>query len=127
MRQHVRIADTADDGLSEDTSPTSTYSSSIVSPPGHISFSEERHPHRSKSLDPRFLSKTIPVPEENKNRQRTLVLCFDGTGDCFDADNSNIVRFVSLLKKDDQKEQLVYYQVRMDILEVLIVHEQFTI
>ncbi|RDX42988.1 hypothetical protein OH76DRAFT_1361801 [Lentinus brumalis] len=41
---------------------------------------------------------------------RTLVLCFDGTGDQFDADNSNIVTFFSLLKKDDRDEQMVYYQ-----------------
>ncbi|KAI0800507.1 hypothetical protein C8Q74DRAFT_418441 [Fomes fomentarius] len=41
---------------------------------------------------------------------RTLVLCFDGTGDQFDADNSNVVTFFSLLKKDDRNEQMVYYQ-----------------
>ncbi|KIM49864.1 hypothetical protein M413DRAFT_438988 [Hebeloma cylindrosporum] len=41
---------------------------------------------------------------------RTLVLCFDGTGDQFDADNSNIVEFFSMLKKDDPGKQLVYYQ-----------------
>ncbi|KAK7695136.1 hypothetical protein QCA50_002326 [Cerrena zonata] len=41
---------------------------------------------------------------------RTLVLCFDGTGDQFDADNSNVVLFFSMLKKDDRREQLVYYQ-----------------
>jgi len=31
--------------------------------------------------------------------QRTLVVCLDGTGDRFDADNSNVVHFVSCLKK----------------------------
>ncbi|KAI0319543.1 hypothetical protein OF83DRAFT_1170095, partial [Amylostereum chailletii] len=41
---------------------------------------------------------------------RTLVLCFDGTGDSFDADNSNIVHFFSMLKKDDPSQQMVYYQ-----------------
>jgi len=41
---------------------------------------------------------------------RTLVLCFDGTGDQFDADNSNIVELFSMLKKDDKSQQLVYYQ-----------------
>ncbi|KAI9449825.1 hypothetical protein BJY52DRAFT_1126411 [Lactarius psammicola] len=41
---------------------------------------------------------------------RTLVLCFDGTGDRFDADNTNIVQFSSFLKKDDKKQQMVYYQ-----------------
>ncbi|KAJ3488331.1 hypothetical protein NLI96_g2925 [Meripilus lineatus] len=41
---------------------------------------------------------------------RTLVLCFDGTGDQFDNDNSNVVLFFSMLKKDDRKQQMVYYQ-----------------
>ncbi|KAF9076955.1 hypothetical protein BDP27DRAFT_1414085 [Rhodocollybia butyracea] len=37
---------------------------------------------------------------------RTLVLCFDGTGDQFDADNSNIVQLFRALKKDDNEQQL---------------------
>ncbi|KAL1951078.1 hypothetical protein VTO73DRAFT_227 [Trametes versicolor] len=41
---------------------------------------------------------------------RTLVLCFDGTGDQFNTDNSNVVAFFSMLKKDDRNEQMVYYQ-----------------
>ncbi|KAI0673864.1 hypothetical protein C8Q78DRAFT_656594 [Trametes maxima] len=41
---------------------------------------------------------------------RTLVLCFDGTGDQFSTDNSNVIKFFSLLKKDDRNEQMVYYQ-----------------
>lgn len=41
---------------------------------------------------------------------RTLVLCFDGTGDQFDSDNSNIVEFFTMLKKDDRDKQMVYYQ-----------------
>ncbi|KAF9461946.1 hypothetical protein BDZ94DRAFT_1166859 [Collybia nuda] len=44
------------------------------------------------------------------HKRRTLVLCFDGTGDQFDEDNSNVVNFFSTLKKDDSKKQLVYYQ-----------------
>lgn len=46
------------------------------------------------------------------HRHRTLIVCFDGTGDQFDNDNSNVVNFVSLLKKDDKDKQLIYYQVR---------------
>ncbi|KAF8644105.1 hypothetical protein AX16_008690 [Volvariella volvacea WC 439] len=42
--------------------------------------------------------------------KRTLVLCFDGTGDQFDADNSNIVELFGALKKDDPDKQMVYYQ-----------------
>ncbi|KAJ7621997.1 hypothetical protein DFH06DRAFT_1009614 [Mycena polygramma] len=41
---------------------------------------------------------------------RTLVLCFDGTGDQFDLDNSNIVQFFSMLPKGDRTKQMVYYQ-----------------
>ncbi|OJA19273.1 hypothetical protein AZE42_04491 [Rhizopogon vesiculosus] len=41
---------------------------------------------------------------------RTLVLCFDGTGDQFDSDNSNIVQLFSMLVKDDPNQQMVYYQ-----------------
>ncbi|KAK7036089.1 DUF2235 domain-containing protein [Favolaschia claudopus] len=41
---------------------------------------------------------------------RTLVVCFDGTGDQFDNDNSNIVRFFSMLSKGDRTRQMVYYQ-----------------
>ncbi|KAJ7483420.1 hypothetical protein FB451DRAFT_1393527 [Mycena latifolia] len=49
----------------------------------------------------------IPPPA---NEHRCLILCFDGTGDQFDADNSNIVQLVSALKKDDRTKQMVYYQ-----------------
>jgi uncharacterized protein (DUF2235 family) len=41
---------------------------------------------------------------------RTLVLCFDGTGDQFDSDNSNIVMLFSMLLKGDRSKQMVYYQ-----------------
>lgn len=67
------------------------------------------HPERSAvSLNRRICPPVIPPTHTN----RTLVLCFDGTGDQFDADNSNIVKLVSLLKKDDSSKQMVYYQVR---------------
>ena len=74
------------------------------------------------------------IPPSHPDLARTLVLCFDGTGDQFDADvcvhifyswwpfhrtslfsvsqNSNIVQFFSMLKKDDKSQQMVYYQVR---------------
>ena len=38
------------------------------------------------------------------------VMCFDGTGDAFDGDNSNVVQLFSMLKKGDKNQQLVYYQ-----------------
>jgi uncharacterized protein (DUF2235 family) len=55
---------------------------------------------------PHIVLDTIPP----QNVHRTLVLCFDGTGDQFDSDNSNIVELFSMLKKDDPDKQLVYYQ-----------------
>ncbi|KAL0577270.1 hypothetical protein V5O48_004727 [Marasmius crinis-equi] len=48
------------------------------------------------------------IPPEHP--YRTLVLCFDGTGDQFDSDNSNIVELFTMLKKDDRSKQMVYYQ-----------------
>ncbi|KAF8066478.1 hypothetical protein FPV67DRAFT_1494951 [Lyophyllum atratum] len=56
---------------------------------------------------PKSIPSTLPTEE---SPSRNLVLCFDGTGDQFDADNSNIVEFFTMLKKDDMEEQLVYYQ-----------------
>ena len=52
------------------------------------------------------------IPSRREGDPRTLILCFDGTKDEFDQDNSNIVDFVKLLAKKDRKRQTVYYQVR---------------
>ncbi|THH16718.1 hypothetical protein EW146_g3969 [Bondarzewia mesenterica] len=41
---------------------------------------------------------------------RTLVLCFDGTANQYDGYNTNVVKFFSLLKKDNIDEQMCYYQ-----------------
>lgn len=41
---------------------------------------------------------------------RTIVVCLDGTGDQFDNDNSNVVHFVSCLKKHEPDKQATYYQ-----------------
>ncbi|CAE6400754.1 unnamed protein product [Rhizoctonia solani] len=60
-------------------------------------------PHRESTTS---FPQVIPPTHES----RTLVLCFDGTGDQFDQDNSNIVQFFQLLKKDDRNKQMVYYQ-----------------
>lgn len=54
----------------------------------------------------------IPAVIPPTHTNRTLVVCFDGTGDQFDNDNSNIVQLVNLMKKGDRRQQLVYYQVR---------------
>ncbi|KAI0045411.1 hypothetical protein FA95DRAFT_1583363 [Auriscalpium vulgare] len=44
------------------------------------------------------------------SKPRTLVLCFDGTSDEYDDDNTNVVKFYSLLQKDRAQDQLCYYQ-----------------
>ncbi|KAF7768283.1 hypothetical protein Agabi119p4_7526 [Agaricus bisporus var. burnettii] len=41
---------------------------------------------------------------------KTLVLCFDGTAAEYDGDNTNIPLFFSFLKKNNNREQLCYYQ-----------------
>ncbi|KAH8108020.1 hypothetical protein BXZ70DRAFT_29652 [Cristinia sonorae] len=57
---------------------------------------------------PTMNSDVIPPP--SMKRPRTIVLCFDGTGDHFDEANSNVINLFSLLQKDDHHEQVVYYQ-----------------
>lgn len=49
------------------------------------------------------------MPTDDSAR-RTLVLCFDGTANEYGGDNTNVVKFFSLLKKDDFDVQLCYYQ-----------------
>ncbi|KAF2430023.1 hypothetical protein EJ08DRAFT_258111 [Tothia fuscella] len=48
--------------------------------------------------------------QDSQNSPRTIVVCLDGTGDQFDNDNSNVVHFVSCLRKHTPSEQVVYYQ-----------------
>ncbi|KAF8595457.1 hypothetical protein BDV93DRAFT_548796 [Ceratobasidium sp. AG-I] len=43
-------------------------------------------------------------------KERSLVLCFDGTSNHFSDQNTNVVKLVDLLKKDDPERQMVYYQ-----------------
>ncbi|KAG8877598.1 hypothetical protein FRB97_003262 [Tulasnella sp. 331] len=50
------------------------------------------------------------MDSEGIPRSRTLVMCFDGTGDKFDTKNTNIVKLFSALEKDRSNEQLCYYQ-----------------
>lgn len=47
---------------------------------------------------------------KSQKHARTLIICLDGTGDQFDGDNSNVVHFVSCLKKHSPDEQVTYYQ-----------------
>ncbi|CEL52147.1 putative protein YEL023C OS=Saccharomyces cerevisiae (strain ATCC 204508 / S288c) GN=YEL023C PE=4 SV=1 [Rhizoctonia solani AG-1 IB] len=43
-------------------------------------------------------------------KPRTLVLCFDGTTNYFDETNTNVVKLLDLLQRDNEEEQMVYYQ-----------------
>ncbi|THU90978.1 hypothetical protein K435DRAFT_759709 [Dendrothele bispora CBS 962.96] len=43
-------------------------------------------------------------------KPRIHVLCFDGTSNEYNTENTNVVKFFSLLKKDNFGEQLCYYQ-----------------
>ena len=66
---------------------------------------------KERSLDTHYRGAVIPPSTRERKKDRTLVLCFDGTGDQFDNDNSNVVQFFALLKKGESEQQLVYYQV----------------
>ncbi|KAF8642929.1 hypothetical protein AX16_009317 [Volvariella volvacea WC 439] len=54
-------------------------------------------------------SKSSLPPPPISTQPRTIVCCFDGTGNKF-GENSNVVRFCTALRKDDPERQLVYYQ-----------------
>ncbi|THH07892.1 hypothetical protein EW145_g3071 [Phellinidium pouzarii] len=81
--------------------------------PPHLSVTSNRSAmstDTAQSLNTEYHGPVIPPYHDKAFRGRTLVLCFDGTGDQFDLDNSNIIQFFSVLKKGDQNRQLVYYQ-----------------
>ncbi|KAF8630318.1 hypothetical protein AX15_002991 [Amanita polypyramis BW_CC] len=51
-----------------------------------------------------------PTSAPANAKGRTIILCFDGTGNKFGEENSNVVRFFRALVKNKRKDQLVYYQ-----------------
>ncbi|VDC07954.1 unnamed protein product [Peniophora sp. CBMAI 1063] len=54
-----------------------------------------------------------PTPKDSLGlvrKPRTIVLCFDGTSNEYGTENTNVVKFYSLLKKDKTDEQICYYQ-----------------
>ncbi|TFK52162.1 hypothetical protein OE88DRAFT_1711915 [Heliocybe sulcata] len=53
---------------------------------------------------------TTTTGDGGARRPRTIILCFDGTSNQYDGNNTNVVNFFSLLKKNDFSEQLCYYQ-----------------
>ncbi|KAJ4487043.1 hypothetical protein C8J55DRAFT_558127 [Lentinula edodes] len=103
----MAYTDTADSGRVGDStiSPTRLSLKSTLSSPPEYSHQVHWDSTRQKPTR-RRLEDVIPKSHDH----RTLVLCFDGTGDQFDEDNSNVVNLFSLLKKDDPSQQLVYYQ-----------------
>ncbi|KAI1350587.1 hypothetical protein F5Y01DRAFT_146572 [Xylaria sp. FL0043] len=69
----------------------------------------ESQTNKQQGRLPRSL-RALKNSEDGKNHPRTLIICLDGTGDQFDNDNSNIVHFVSCLKKHSPEQQVTYYQ-----------------
>ncbi|KAL9091433.1 MAG: hypothetical protein Q9165_004819 [Trypethelium subeluteriae] len=81
--------------------------------------SSEYTPYTRQSPASSVDKNTSPLPKyiravkdsrESNISGRTVVVCLDGTGDKFDADNSNVVHFVSCLKKHESARQVTYYQ-----------------
>lgn len=81
--------------------------SSVLSDTATVTGSLQASTFIGSGVTPAQFPKTIPPPT---TMGRSLVLCFDGTGDQFDSDNSNIVELFTMLKKDDSNKQMVYYQ-----------------
>ncbi len=53
---------------------------------------------------------------EDKTKTRTIILCFEGTGNNgFDVKGTNVVKLYSLLRKDS-KNQLCYHQVSVPFI-----------
>ncbi|KAI1814978.1 hypothetical protein GGS20DRAFT_584909 [Poronia punctata] len=69
--------------------------------------------HHNRPDPSQRLPRTLRALKDSKHEKdhpRTIVICLDGTGDQFDNDNSNIVHFVSCLKKHSPEKQVTYYQ-----------------
>ncbi len=92
------------------SSPLS-YTPTVITVNPKDNTAKERQPKKESTIEPYQTHSFIPPISEG----RTLILCFDGTGDKFDKDNSNVVQFFSLLKKDRKDEQRVYYQVSIAV------------
>ena len=91
----------------------SAFSENNVPSPTCVDSVEDPRKHNTESAKSAYESETSTIPSRREFPSRTLIVCFDGTGDQFDKDNSNVVKFVSLLKKGVTTEQMVYYQVRL--------------
>ena len=76
-------------------------------------------------ISPIHISDTVPsasVPptsskeaREVEPNTRTIILCFDGTGNECNGEPTNVIKLYSLLRKDS-KNQLCYYQVSVPFI-----------
>jgi len=84
-----------------------------------ITFPVSQQPSRimsdNQSGDPVRVPGSDPTctPPVTVGHGRTLILCFDGTGDKFDGDISNIIKLFSMLKRDENDVQMCFYQVNL--------------
>ncbi|KAF9078518.1 hypothetical protein BDP27DRAFT_1309702 [Rhodocollybia butyracea] len=81
-----------------------------VEPPASVTVTDSpvRRPLREHKVNSSIIPAVIPPERDLKHRM--LILCFDGTGDHFDENNSNIVQLCTTLKKEDRSKQMIYYQ-----------------
>ncbi|KAF9461525.1 hypothetical protein BDZ94DRAFT_1290707 [Collybia nuda] len=89
-------------GHTQDGTTSSMYSDSLT-----INGSPQASKFRDDASSEEF---PLTIPSRETHPARTLVLCFDGTGDQWVANNSNIVELFTMLRKDDRNKQMVYYQ-----------------
>ncbi|QRV98490.1 choline transport protein [Ceratobasidium sp. AG-Ba] len=83
--------------------PLGTFSEHLINLDEYLDLVEYVHPYEKETYY-RLGAKARAPPA------RSLVLCFDGTSNHFSNTNTNVVKFMELLKKEDPERQLVYYQ-----------------
>ncbi|KAF9515825.1 hypothetical protein BS47DRAFT_1341434 [Hydnum rufescens UP504] len=64
---------------------------------------------REDPKDPKISEANVP-PASTGRPSRNLVLCFDGTANEFNHINTNVVKLVAMLEKEQPLQQRVYYQ-----------------
>lgn len=69
----------------------------------HLLLNNRHHTHPTLLPSYSTMSSMIPPP-------KTLVLLFDGTGNFFRKENTNIIRLFEALEHDEPDQQLLYYQ-----------------
>lgn len=77
------------------------YSPNTTSPPMHTPNEEAEGPLPASV-------RALKNSAKSTDHGRTAIICLDGTGDQFDNDNSNVVHFISCLKKHTPDQQVTY-------------------